>query len=132
LIFSVKYDILELFLKNGFDINGTLFFNGVEHNLLSYFLYNVYDINKSNIHILLKYGIDINKKLKNNVDFVNSIFKEECRKIIFFKTIPAYIKDNSILDLLIKENIYNISEYHYSMLFIIFDYYCNIKKIYYY
>jgi len=118
-----KYDILELFLKNGFDVNRTLYFDGKEHNLLFYISERIHSVSGSNIHSILKYGINIDSKLKFNIDYeyrVQNIFG-------FYDKISSS-KENSIFDLLIKKIINYNFEYHLIMFEIIFNYYCNIKE----
>jgi len=123
LLFSNKYEILELFLKNGFDVNRTLCFDGKEHNLLFYISERIHNVSRFSIETVLKYDIDINSKLKFNIDYQYRI-----RSIRGFieKTISS--KKNSILDVLIKNIMDYDSEYHYNILLTIFNYYCNIKE----
>ena len=122
LISSDKYDILELFLKNGFDVNRTLYFDGKEHNLLFYISERIHGEPRFSIETLLKYGINIKSKLEFNIDYQYRV-----RSIFEFLEETSSSKKNSILDILIDRYINYDSEYHYKMLFVIFNYYSNIK-----
>ena len=122
LVSSEKYDILELFLKNGFDVNRTLYFDGEEHNLLFYISERVHKITESTIDTILNYGINIDSKLKFNIDYLYT-----ANTIYGFIEKTFSCKENTIFDLLI-EKIINDFEYHFMILHYIFNYYCNIKE----
>jgi len=117
MVSTLKYDILELFLKYGFDVNRTLYFNGQEYNLLFFISEKTYIFNKSCIDLILKYGININSKLKYNIDFRHKIsFK------FGHNNVTSSSQENSIFDLLIVKAL-NKHNYQYIILLIIFEYY---------
>ncbi|KAG4094207.1 ankyrin [Neocallimastix lanati (nom. inval.)] len=116
---SDKHKIIDLFFKNEFDINNTLYFNGKEHNILFYISEKVTIISVSTIITILKNDINIDSKLNFSINYT-SILDE-----LLYGPSRSYY--NNIFDLLIYKYLLFDSEYHLKILKLIFEYYCNIK-----
>ncbi|ORX81901.1 ankyrin [Anaeromyces robustus] len=94
-----KMDMLELFLKNGFDINGTMYFEKDEYNLLFYeinfdpFEEDVFE----KFIFLLDHGIDINALINYDINFTHRTdLNNEYNTIIDFLIQTFFKYDNMV------------------------------------
>ncbi|ORX86697.1 ankyrin [Anaeromyces robustus] len=99
------YEILELFIKYGFNINGTITYENYEYNLLSYLLEIRQGDISNGLIILLQNNIDINKKLNYDPEYF----------------LPKPNVKISIIDILIYKILRKSSQVHLDILILIFD-----------
>ncbi|KAG4100046.1 ankyrin [Neocallimastix lanati (nom. inval.)] len=117
-----KYDIIKLFLKNGFNINIALI-KRYKYNLLFYLLDStkyVFNNTYKKLEFLLMNGIDINTKVDlnfNNQNSVNNNF-----------SIDKNYNMLCIIDLLISRIVSNYDEFYFLFLRLIINFYSKNSK----
>ncbi|ORX86700.1 hypothetical protein BCR32DRAFT_275202 [Anaeromyces robustus] len=97
------YEIFELFIKYGFNINGIITYENYEYNLLLYLLEIKQTNIKNGLILLIQNNIDINKKLNYEYPYI-----------------PTKVK-NSVIDILVYKILRNSSQVHLDILILIFD-----------
>jgi len=138
------YEMLELLLKHGFDINYILDYNNNEYNLFFYLLDIKSNVTQKDISFLINNGININAKLNFKIEndhlFNSSSLEYNITDLLIHKIVKEnsnnhydilkYVFGFSSIDkeniLLLKNNIDNLNKLSYENL-VLYD--CNQLKI---
>jgi len=138
------YEMLELLLKHGFDINTTVNYNNNEYNLFFYLLDIKNNVTQKDISFLINNGINLNAKmnfkLENDHLFNSSSLEYNITDLLIHKIVKEnsnnhydilkYVFGYSSIDkeniLLLKNNIDNLNKLSYENL-VLYD--CNQLKI---
>ena len=125
--FFIKYDfqMLNLLLKHGFDINSTIYYKNKEYNLFFYLLDIKCRFCNYDITYLLTNGIDINAKLKFNLNDISlkcnitDLLITKISNRNYYKVLTTifeyYLRKNENISLL-KKNINDLNENSYENL----------------